>query len=153
MLAAVDKDPATQAKAVAAYEERILAVLQEVRQCSADPQRRALALADLTGTAIFESVGAGDAPDRVMLRHQLIARLEGPVQCVIKYAPPTAATGEAPPPQSATLTPFQPKTVVANLRLPTLRQPVTLASTVELRWRGQQISVPLTRVIANTSVP
>ena len=153
MLAAVDKDPATQAKAVAAYEERILAVVQEVRQCSAEPQRRALALADLTGTAIFESVGAGDAPDRVAVRHQLIARLEGPVQCVIKYAPPTAATGEAPPPQSATLTPFQPKTVVANLRLPTLRQPVTLASTVELRWRGQQISVPLTRVVANTSVP
>ncbi len=61
MLSAVDKDAATQAKAVSAYESRIAAVAADVRACSADPTVRAQALAELAGLAMSFNVRAGEA--------------------------------------------------------------------------------------------
>ena len=49
MLAAVDKGPARQARAVRAYEARIAGVVTDVGACGADPQAVAQALGELTG--------------------------------------------------------------------------------------------------------
>jgi hypothetical protein len=52
MLAAVDKDPATQAQAVKEYENRIAMVIDAVRMSGAAPDLVAAALGDLTGVSL-----------------------------------------------------------------------------------------------------
>ena len=154
MLAAVDKDPATQAGAVQAYEDRILAIARDVQMCAADPQTKALALGDLTGTVIFPSSPAqGDAPDRIAVNFKLIARLRDPVECTLRFALSPNPAGVLPQPQSGALVPWRPKSLGATLKLPVPFEPARLATTVELSWRGQRIAIPFTRTIANTTIP
>jgi len=128
--------------------------VRDVRNCDADPQVKALALAELTGTLIlFDGVRQADTPDRVTINARLIGRLKDPLECTLSLAsddPTTAAT--LTPPQSFPLVTYKPRKVAASCRVATL-EPVTVTATFSLSWRGQTVSVPFTQTIANTSIP
>jgi len=146
MLAAVDQAPNVQAAAVKAYERRILDVARDMRNCDADAQLKALALADLTGTAIF----AGTATrfkdgNRVDASVTLQARLKDPVEATVRIAVSPKPIVAPPKPQRSPLVTYRPKQIDFSLPLPNA---ATLATTIELSWRGQTIEVPLTQSIA-----
>ena len=154
MLAAVDQAPDIQARAVLAYENRVLAVVQDVRTCAADPQSKALALGDLTGTAIFPGgVVQCDAADRVAVNFKLIAKLKEPVECALKVLVSPKPADELPQPQACALATYRPKSLGVSFRLPVSPEPARLTATVELNWRGQRVAIPFSQTIANTTLP
>lgn len=67
MLAAVDRLPDQQAGALAAYEERVGTVVEDIAGCAAAPARRDAALCSLAGVILRLATRQGTAPTEVEL--------------------------------------------------------------------------------------
>lgn len=75
MLQAVQGEADVRAKAVADYERRIVSIFHAGQKCAADPQSRALALADLTGIFLFNKVEkSANTLDRIVVTTTVINR-------------------------------------------------------------------------------
>ena len=149
MLGAAEKDADAQAAAVKAYEARIAGIVSDVERCEAAAESRALALADLTGTAIFWSVPAqGEAADEVALKVMLINRLTDAVVGTVR----TEGAG-AGAEQGFELHTYRPATIGITCRVASPVGPTTVTTNIELTWRGRKIAVPRVQTVANSWIP
>ena len=145
MLAAVDKDAATQARAVRAYEARIDDVARDVRGCRADSQTKALALGDLAGVFMTFSAGRSETPGKLKLQTRLCGRLDEGVSGTLSIT--VQSNGEntvvATHPISAPIRRIQ--SFIEEPQVADASSPRVCKATANLRWRGETISLTLTQ--------
>jgi hypothetical protein len=156
MLAAVDRKPDEQAKAVQAYESRIMSVVGDIRNGAASRQARDLALADLAGTVCTLTCRQGAQPSELLLeagvRHTAAEPVDGTVRFTVSPAGSGVLSGNAQA--------FQLRTLYQQVKMAVPCQvsanpppPLTFTACLELRWRGETLPLSLTQTFCETSVP
>jgi hypothetical protein len=146
MLDAVDKDPATQAKAVAAYEARIAGVVRAVKACGSDPQPKAAAMADLAGVNMIFAARRGQPPQKLFLETRLNNRIaedvKGTVTINIQSVGTNVVVATHPLGMlSRRMTIFNDEATAVNT------QQVTCTTTAELRWHDETITLKQTQIL------
>ena len=141
MLDAVDKDPATQARATAAGEDRLPAVVDAVKACGGDPQMKAAALADLTGVVMIFTARRGQPPQKIVLETRLNDRIGADMEGTLTVSVQSGATNTVVATHplgklSRRTICFSDETVTGDPK-----QTVTCTATATLRWRGEPVTV------------
>lgn len=138
---------ATEREAAArAYEERIGAVVAEIRGAAAEPATRDLAIVDLAGLLLLvDAAWPMDVPEQVMATARVVARQAEPLTCAVAFAGGQPAAAPVP------VTPDRP--LVVTLPCQVARDTAAVTATFTLDWRGERVTVALRREILDTSIP
>ncbi|MEI8243980.1 MAG: hypothetical protein WCI17_11975, partial [bacterium] len=145
MLAAVDKDAATQAGAVRAYEARIADVARDVRACGADPQTKGLALGDLAGVFMTFSAGRSETPGKIRLQTRLCSRLDEGVTGALSLTLQSDGKNAVVATHPIRALNRRMQTFTEEPQVADALRPRVCKATADLRWRGETISLTLTQ--------
>jgi hypothetical protein len=155
MLFAVDKDAETQKKAIEAYESGIAGIFRDVRDCGAYSPVRTSALEELMGIRFEFDWSQGTGAREVILAAKLRSLLDEPVRANIFFN----AVPKTPGIRQKDTWPF---TLGSTLRRQTITKtcevtdplrPTTFTATADMRWRGEELKLVLSRVAGPTCIP
>ncbi len=150
MVAAVDKAPDVQSRAIREYNNGLAAVIQDVQKAGIDAYARQLALSDITGISIGVALTQGQGPDEVVAS----ATLRGARQLGATGRVVWKMNGEpAGEPETINLDPRK----IIDLRQAWIVKradaaPVTITATAELEWNGTPFTFTGTGT-CRTSIP
>ncbi len=157
MLKTVGKSTAKQKRGIKAYEKKIMKVVDDVKRCEADDAIKNMAIADLAGVTIrYDDVWSCETTNTIEVGARIWARSDDPVKCSVR----TVVSGNPALAEASSERrdfEFNPRRLnVFTQRLNLSSQPVrptVLATTFDLTWRGEKISLSFTKELMNPTIP
>jgi hypothetical protein len=147
----VDKDPAAQAKAVEAFDGKLVSLIREIRQQAGAAALADRAVADLLGLSLVVQVESGAKPGEVEIRAELSGPRSGGAEGTMSFA--VEARGPTAPPPEKESVRLQAGGKVSARRTWGLGEaggPFAVKARAELLWRGERLALTATRAFQAT---
>lgn len=147
MLAAVDKNPATQAKALRAYEARIARVAADVAACGAGSQ----ALIELAGLDMTFDARAGAEPCKLALEARVRGRMEDAVSGTVTLAVEEEGNRSVTAVHPLGTLSRRASVLAGEITVADASRPILCSATADVRWHGVTFSLTQTQLVVNAS--